>query len=100
MDQKRRTRLERPIRGCSSKGSAPGFTKPTIIDLTYPCDDDVIYWPTSPGRLGYLGDDTPGDASKLRFPSFGEGAARWLIEERAVHASAGLLTAKLEATTA
>ena len=30
----------------------------------------------------YLGDDTPGDASKLRFPSYGEDAARLLVEER------------------
>jgi len=39
-------------------------------------------------RRGYLGDDTPGDASKLRFPSFGAEAVRWLIEERAVRALA------------
>jgi len=32
----------------------------------------------------YLGDDTPGDASKLSFPSFGEDAARLLIEDRGV----------------
>ncbi len=38
-----------------------------------------------PDRLRYLGDDTPGDASKLHFPSFGQEAARWLIEERAIH---------------
>jgi kynurenine formamidase len=35
-----------------------------------------------PDRLRYLGDDTPGDASRLRFPSFGEDAARLLVEER------------------
>lgn len=35
-----------------------------------------------PDRKAYLGDDTPGDASKLHFPSFGEEAARLLIEER------------------
>ena len=39
------------------------------------------YWPNA---LRYLGDDTPGDASHLHFPSFGEEAARFLIEERAV----------------
>ncbi|HEU5171321.1 MAG TPA: cyclase family protein [Gemmatimonadales bacterium] len=35
-----------------------------------------------PDRKAYLGDDTPGDASKLHFPSFGVEAARLLIEER------------------
>lgn len=39
-----------------------------------------------PDRLQYLGDDTPGDASNLRFPSFGEDAARLLVEERRVTA--------------
>ncbi|MDF1505768.1 cyclase family protein [Roseisolibacter sp. H3M3-2] len=35
-----------------------------------------------PDRKAYLGDDTPGDATKLHFPSFGEDAARLLVEER------------------
>ena len=35
-----------------------------------------------PDRKAYLGDDTPGDASKLHFPSFGVDAARLLVEER------------------
>lgn len=33
-----------------------------------------------PDRLAYLGDDTPGDASNLHFPSFGEDAAKLLVE--------------------
>jgi kynurenine formamidase len=37
-----------------------------------------------PDRKSYLGDDTPGDASRLHFPSFGAEAARLLIEEREV----------------
>lgn len=41
------------------------------------------YWPD---RKAYLGDDTPGDASRLHFPSFGEDAARLLVEERRVGA--------------
>jgi kynurenine formamidase len=41
------------------------------------------YWPD---RARYLGDDTPGDASRLSFPSFGEDAARLLVEERGVAA--------------
>lgn len=39
------------------------------------------YWPDA---KTYLGDDTPGDASHLTFPSYGEGAARLLVEERKV----------------
>jgi kynurenine formamidase len=39
-----------------------------------------------PDRAAYLGDDTPGDASNLHFPSFGEDAARLLVEERNVAA--------------
>lgn len=35
-----------------------------------------------PDRLRYLGDDTPGDASQLHFPSFGADAARLLVDER------------------
>ncbi|HKQ58259.1 MAG TPA: cyclase family protein [Candidatus Eisenbacteria bacterium] len=41
------------------------------------------YWPD---RKAYLGDDTPGDASKLSFPSYGEDAARLLVDERRVAA--------------
>ena len=37
-----------------------------------------------PDVKAYLGDDTPGDASKLSFPSFGEDAAKLLVEERQV----------------
>jgi kynurenine formamidase len=39
------------------------------------------YWPDA---TAYLGDDTPGDASKLEFPSYGEEAARLLVEDRNV----------------
>jgi kynurenine formamidase len=35
-------------------------------------------------RKAYFGDDTPGDASKLHFPGYGDEAARLLIEERVV----------------
>jgi kynurenine formamidase len=37
-----------------------------------------------PDRKAYLGDDTPNDASNLHFPSYGEAAARLLVEERGV----------------
>jgi len=39
------------------------------------------FWPDA---KSYLGDNTPGDASNLVFPSYGEGAARLLVEERNV----------------
>lgn len=37
-----------------------------------------------PDRKRYLGDDKPGDASNLHFPSFGAEAARLLVEQRKV----------------
>jgi kynurenine formamidase len=39
-----------------------------------------------PDRKAYLGDDTPGDATHLHFPGFGEDAARLLVEQRLVAA--------------
>jgi kynurenine formamidase len=48
-----------------------------------------------PDAKAYLGDDTPGDASKLRFPSFGPEAARLLVEERKVGAI-GVDTASID----
>ena len=48
-----------------------------------------------PDVKAYLGDDTPGDASKLRFPSYGEDAARLLVEERRVGAL-GVDTASID----
>jgi kynurenine formamidase len=42
-------------------------------------------WPRFwPDARSYLGDDTPGDASNLHFPSYGVEAARLLVEERRV----------------
>lgn len=37
------------------------------------------HWPDA---RAYLGDDTPGDASRLSFPSYGADAARLLVEDR------------------
>jgi kynurenine formamidase len=39
-----------------------------------------------PDKKTYLGDDTPNDATKLHFPSYGVEAARLLIQERRVAA--------------
>ena len=50
------------------------------------------HWPNA---IQYLGDDTPGDASKLEFPGFAEDAARLLVEERGV-GFLGLDTASLD----
>lgn len=50
------------------------------------------HWPNT---KDYLGDDTPGDASKLSFPSFGADAARLLVEERGVSAI-GIDTASID----
>jgi kynurenine formamidase len=50
------------------------------------------HWPNA---RAYLGDDTPGDASKLSFPSYGVEAARLLIEERGV-AALGIDTASID----
>ncbi|MFP3942039.1 MAG: cyclase family protein [Thermoanaerobaculia bacterium] len=45
--------------------------------------------------LRYLGDDTPGDASDLHFPSYGEAAAELLVAERGV-AVLGVDTASID----
>ena len=50
------------------------------------------FWPD---RKRYLGDDTPGDASKLKFPGYGEDAARFLVGERKV-AMLGIDTASID----
>jgi kynurenine formamidase len=47
------------------------------------------------GAKSYLGDDTPGDASNLHFPGYGEEAARYLVEERKVGAL-GIDTASID----
>lgn len=46
-------------------------------------------------RKAYFGDDTPGAASNLHFPSFGADAARLLVNERHV-AAIGLDTASID----
>ena len=48
-----------------------------------------------PNVRAYLGDDTPGDASRLSFPSYGADAARVLVDERGV-AVLGVDTASID----
>ncbi len=48
-----------------------------------------------PNRKAYLGDDTPGDASNLHFPGYGEDAVRWLVEGRGI-AVLGVDTASID----
>jgi kynurenine formamidase len=50
------------------------------------------HWPDA---KAYLGDDTPGDASKLGFPGYGEEAGRLLVEGRQV-AALGIDTASID----
>jgi kynurenine formamidase len=50
------------------------------------------HWPNT---KAYLGDDTPGDASKLSFPSFGVDAAKLLVGDRRV-AALGIDTASID----
>jgi kynurenine formamidase len=50
------------------------------------------YWPDA---KAYLGDNTPGDASKLSFPSYGADAARLIVEERRAGAL-GIDTASID----
>ena len=49
-----------------------------------------------PDRRRYFGDDTPGDASRLHFPSFGPEAADLLVSQRRV-AALGVDTASIDA---
>jgi kynurenine formamidase len=48
-----------------------------------------------PDRKRYLGDDTPGDASRLHFPSYGASAAEYLVATRKV-AALGVDTASID----
>jgi kynurenine formamidase len=48
-----------------------------------------------PDRKSYFGDDTPGATDNLHFPSYGEDAARLLVEQRRV-AAIGVDTASID----
>jgi len=53
------------------------------------------WWRRWPDTRAYLGDDTPGDASNLHFPSFGPEAAELLVNQRQV-AVLGVDTASID----
>jgi kynurenine formamidase len=77
--------------------------------------EDVLAWEKAHGKIGlgtivllrsgwssrwpdaksYLGDDTPGDTSKLHFPGYGREAAELLVRDRRV-AALGIDTASLD----
>jgi kynurenine formamidase len=48
-----------------------------------------------PDRRRYLGDDTPGDASRLHFPGVSGAAATWLVQQRRIDAI-GIDTASID----
>ncbi len=48
-----------------------------------------------PDRKRYMGDDTPGDATKLHFPGLSPGGARFLVEKRRI-AAVGIDTASID----
>ncbi len=48
-----------------------------------------------PDRLKYLGDDTPGDASNLHFPSYSQSSAEYLVHKRKI-AVLGIDTASID----
>ena len=48
-----------------------------------------------PDTAAYMGDDTPGDTSRLSFPGYGVAAARLLVEQRGV-AVLGIDTASID----
>jgi kynurenine formamidase len=49
-----------------------------------------------PDRKAYLGDDTPGEATRLHFPSYGRESAEYLVRDRKVGAL-GVDTASIDA---
>lgn len=91
-------RLIRPavVIDVSAKAAADADYRLTVEDVQaweaehgeVPADSIVLlhtgwgkFWPD---RKQYLGDDTPGDASNLHFPSYGAEAVQYLVEQRKV----------------
>ena len=54
------------------------------------------FWPDA---KSYLGDDTPGDASKLHFPGYGADAARILVERKVAEPSPSRIASSRKASS-
>ena len=77
-------------RTCATGRSATARSPPGTIVLL-----ETGWSARWPDKKAYLGDDTPGDASKLHFPSYGKEAAEYLVRERKVGAL-GVDTASID----
>lgn len=103
----KRTVDEIPVRQLVAPAVVIDVSRQAAADADYRLTpDDVLAWEREHGRIApgtivllrtgwserwperraYLGDDTPGDASNLHFPSYGAEAARLLVHERRVGA--------------
>mmetsp|Transcript_30298 Transcript_30298/g.54812 ORF Transcript_30298/g.54812 Transcript_30298/m.54812 type:complete len:286 (+) Transcript_30298:85-942(+) len=99
------TTEEIPLERLNGPGVVVDVTSKTQADADYRLSlDDVLHFEQAYGmipsksilllrtgwgdrygnRVAYLGDDTPGATDNLHFPSFGQEAARYLVEERKV----------------
>ena len=103
----KRTADQIPLRQLVAPAVVIDVTRQVAADVDYRLTrEDVLAFEASHGRIApgtmvllrtgwssrwgdrkaYFGDDTPGDATHLHFPSFGPEAARLLVEERGVGA--------------
>jgi kynurenine formamidase len=105
-----------PLRQLIGPGAVIDLSRQASADADYRLSiDDVHGWEATHGpipegafvllrtgwqrfwgdRRRYLGDDTPGDASRLHFPSYGKEAAELLVRARKV-AALGVDTASID----
>lgn len=112
----KQTVAEIPVERLIGPGVVIDITKSAANDPDYVLTRaDVEVWEAEHGRIpaegvvilrtnwanrwgnkkAYLGDDTPGDASRLHFPSFGKEAADYLVHERKI-AGLGVDTASID----
>lgn len=103
----KRTADQIPVRQLVAPAVVIDVTRQVASDVDYRLTrEDVLAFEASHGRIAagtivllrtgwasrwgdrkaYFGDDTPGDATHLHFPSYGPEAARLLVEERGVGA--------------
>ena len=113
----KRTAEQIPLTQLIAPAVTIDITAQALADRSYRLNrDDVLRFERQHGRIApgtivllrtgwsrhwpdvkaYLGDDTPGDASRLSFPSYGADAARLLVDERQVGAL-GVDTASIDA---